>query len=100
MSLLKFGTGEKILEIAKSAEIFSKMWNNIEEKNQLIRCQNCHHLLSKKSEIATSVQDPTTSSMMTITINALTIKHQKIAAIITGQIKIICPVCNTVNDIS
>ena len=80
--LNKIGTPEKILNLAKNAEEFAKLWEDIEKKNDLVKCQNCKHLLSKKSD------------------GAFTIKHKKLAAVISGgNIKIVCPVCNTVNDI-
>lgn len=78
----KVGTSEKILEVAKSSMEFAEMWGKIEKTNDLQKCTNCKHLISKQSD------------------NVRTIKHKKLAVLITGgSIKILCPVCGTVNSI-
>ena len=83
MSLDKTGSPNKIEEIAKSAAEFSTMWQKIEKKNDLIKCLQCGHLISKRLE------------------NNITIKHKKLSAIIkTGEVSLVCPNCNTVNNIT
>ncbi len=64
--LNKVGTPEKILNLAKNSEEFAKLWEDIEKKNDLVKCTNCKHLLSKRNE------------------NAFTIKHKKLAAVVNG----------------
>lgn len=84
MSMQKVGVGEKILEVAKNAEEFSKMWVSIEKTNNLVKCSGCSHLLSKKG-----------------TNGELTIKHKKLAAVVKGgSIELVCPSCGVINRIS
>ena len=82
MAISKVGVGEKILEVAKDSRGFAEMWGKIEETNNLRKCTNCKHLISKQLD------------------DVRTIKHKKLALLITGgSIKMICPVCGTVNSI-
>ena len=83
MAINKLGTPMKVLQIAKSAQEFSDMWNQIEKKNELINCISCNHLISKRLN------------------NTITIKHRKVAAVIkNGEISIVCPHCSAVNNIT
>ncbi len=80
--LSKIGTSEKILELAKNSAEFANLWDKIEKENNLVKCSNCKHLLSKKGVD-----------------NSLTLKHKKMLVVVKDAkgVELICPICNTVN---
>ena len=49
MSFQKFGDTNKIKKVAQTDKTFEDLRKKIAEENNLIRCSNCNHLLSKKS---------------------------------------------------
>ena len=85
MSLNKTGTPQKIEKVAGSDENFEEMRKKIAEENNLIRCSNCNKLLSKKG------QD-----------NTLDVQHKHLQMVIeaAAKVKIKCPACNQVNDVT
>lgn len=80
----KIGTPSSIAKIATTDVEFNTLRSKIAEENNLIRCQSCDKLISKKGSDGT-----------------IEIQHKHLVAEISKAAKICiqCPVCGNVNNI-
>lgn len=83
MSFEKKGTPSRIEKVASTDVQFEDLRKKIAEENNLVRCENCSKLLSKKGEDG-----------------SVDLQHKHLALVVKAtEMKIKCPACDFVNKV-
>jgi phage FluMu protein Com len=81
MALIKHGSEESIIEATSDPEKFSKIFKNIDSKNNVKRCEKCGTLLAKRDG------------------EAYTLQKSGMRVVASGDASVECPKCHCVNRI-
>jgi phage FluMu protein Com len=76
MAIEKVGSPEKIKITVVGEDNFNKLYDGISKENNLVKCPNCDHLISKISSDESK-----------------TLQHKGLKAIVDGHITMQCPQC-------